>query len=124
MVGNLLDVLVALGSHNDNLCPASLAFLEVRHGFIVGGALGGYRDHGETRVDKRDGTVLHLPCRICLGVQVADLFELERALVRDGRAHAAPHEQRGVGVLTGERRLMDRLGLRIENPLDLLGRVA
>ena len=42
----------------------------------------------------------------------------------DGRTHAASHEQRRVGVLAGKRRLMDRLSLRIENPLDLLGRVA
>ena len=67
--------------------------------------------------------MLHLAGGICLGVQVADLLELERALVGDGGAHAAAHEQRRLGVLAQQGGLVHGFGLRIQNPLDLLGRI-
>ena len=50
-------------------------------------------DDGHVLVDERDGAVLHLPGRIALGVDVRDLFELERALERDREAGAAAQKQ-------------------------------
>ena len=67
--------------------------------------------------------MLHLAGGICLGVQVTDLLELERALVGDGGAHAAAHEQRRLRVLAQQGGLVHGLGLRVQNPLDLLGGV-
>ena len=67
--------------------------------------------------------MLHLTGGIGLGVQVTDLLELERTLVGDGGAHAAAHEQRGLCVLAQQGRLAHSLGLRVQNPLDLLGRI-
>ena len=67
--------------------------------------------------------MLHLAGSIRLGVQVADLLELERALVGDGGAHTAAHEQRRLRVLTQQGGLVHGLGLRVQNPLDLLGRI-
>ena len=78
-VGDLVDLLVALGGNDDDLGTARLALHEVRHGLVVGGTLGGHSDDREARVDQRDGAVLHLAGGVGLGVQVADLFELERA---------------------------------------------
>ena len=82
-----------------------------------------HRDDRETRIDQRDGAVLHLAGGICLGMQVADLLELKRALIRNGGAHAATHKQRGLRVLAHKRGLVHGLGLRIQDPLDLLGRI-
>ena len=67
--------------------------------------------------------MLHLTGGICLGMQVADLLELKRALVGNGGAHAATHEQRRLRVLAHKRGLVHGLGLRIQDPLDLLGRI-
>ena len=67
--------------------------------------------------------MLHLAGGICLGMQVADLLELKRALIRNGGAHAATHEQRGLRVLAHKRGLVHGLGLRIQDPLNLLGRI-
>ena len=77
---------------------------------------------GNPFVDQRDGAVLHLAGRIGLGVQVADLLELERALAADRRAHAAAHEQRAAArPRTPVGRLLDgRLALG-QDALDLLG---
>ena len=67
--------------------------------------------------------MLHLAGSIRLGMQVADLLELECALVGDGSAHTAPHEQRRLRVLAQQGGLVHGLGLRVQNPLDLLGRI-
>ena len=67
--------------------------------------------------------MLHLTGGVGLGVQVADLLELERTLVGNSGTHAATHEQRGLRVLAQQGGLMNGLGLGIQNPLDLLGRI-
>ena len=67
--------------------------------------------------------MLHLTGGVGLGVQVADLLELERTLVGNSGAHAATHEQCGLRVLAQQGGLMHGIGLRIQNPLDLLGRI-
>ena len=122
-VGDLVNFLVALGGNDDNLGTARLALHKVRHGLVVGGALGGHGDDGEARIDQCDGAVLHLAGGICLGVQVANLLELERALVGDGSAHTAAHKQCRLRVLAQQGGLVHGLGLRVQNPLDLLGRI-
>ena len=124
MVGDLLDLLVALGGHGDDHRAAGLALLQVAHRLVVHGALGGDGDNREALIDERDGAVLHLAGSVCLRVQVADLLELERTLVADGRAHAAAHEERRLRVFARERRLVDGHLLGVQDVLDLLGGVA
>ena len=67
--------------------------------------------------------MLHLAGGVGLGVQVADLLELERTLVGNSGTHAAAHEQRRLRILAQQGSLMNGLGLGIQNPLDLLGRI-
>ena len=80
-VGDLVDLLVALGGNDDDLGAARLALHKVRHRLVVGGTLGGHGDDREARVDQGNRAMLHLAGSICLGVQIADLLELERSLV-------------------------------------------
>ena len=55
-------------------------------------------------------------------MQVADFLELERALARDGSAHATPDEQRAGRINARPRRFLD--GRHIgKNPLYLFSRV-
>jgi len=44
-------------------------------------------------VNEGDGAVLHLAGGVAFGVNVGDLFQLERALERDGVLDPAPQEQ-------------------------------
>ena len=81
MVRDLANVLVPHRRHGDDARATCLALLEVAYGFVVRGALGGNSDDRETGVDQRDGPVLHLARRVRLRMQVADLLELEGALV-------------------------------------------
>lgn len=67
--------------------------------------------------------MLHLAGGVGLGVQVADLFELECALVGNSGTHTAAHEQRRLRVLAQQGGLVHGLGLRVQNPLNLLGRI-
>ena len=67
--------------------------------------------------------MLHLTGGVGLGVQVADLFELKRTLVGNSGTHATAHEQRRLRVLAQQGGLTNGLGLGIQNPLDLLGRI-
>ena len=122
MVGMVSNVFIPLGGDGHHHGAARLRLLQVRHQLVVHGALRGHRDDREALVDERDGAVLHLAGRIGLGVQVADLLELERALVADGGAHAAAHEQRARRVLARARRLIDGRGIG-QDALHLLGRV-
>ena len=73
-------------------------------------------DHRHVLVDQRDRPVLQLARRVALGVDVAQLLELERALERQriGGAAAEIEHVAGAGELVGdrlERRLeLERLG--------------
>ena len=80
----LLDFLVPFGGDSHHERATCLAFLNVGNHLVVRRALGGHHDHREPGVDQRDRAVLHLARCVGLGVEVADLFELERALVADG----------------------------------------
>ena len=122
MVGVLDYLLVALGGHGHDERPASAAFPDVRDDFAVDRRLRGDGYHGESLGQKRDRSVFHLACRVRLGMQVADLLQLQRALVRDGAAHPASDEESARGVFAGLRRLLYRRRVG-EDALDLLGSV-
>lgn len=123
MVSVLFDVLIALGCHGDDHRTAGLALLQVGNDLVVDRTLRRDGDDGESLVDECNRAVLHLAGGVCLGVQVADLFQLERTLVADGGTHAAPDEERVAGILARARRLLDG-GLALgKDALDLLGRV-
>ncbi len=66
--------------------------------------------------------MLHLAGSIGLGVDVADLLELERALHGDGHADPSAEEERAVGVLV---RLSARLEVveLLEDRLDDIGKL-
>ena len=80
------DVLVALGGDGHDHAPRAPS-LSCRFDTVLSytGLLRGDGDDGEALVDERDRAVLHLARRIGLGVQVADLLELERAFARRWR---------------------------------------
>ena len=82
---------------------------------------GGDGDQRHLGVEQRDGAVLQLAGRIALGVDVADLLELEGALERDrvADAPADEHEAARVDVAPGQPRGGSRRS--VERPLGLVG---
>ena len=66
--------------------------------------------------------MLHLAGRVRLGVQVADLLQLQGALLGDRGAHPAADEQRALRVHARVRGRLDVGGV-VQDALDLLGRV-
>ena len=98
------DVAVALDGDGDDAAGARGDLLNVAEGLLVledgggvGGVLGGDADDGEGLVDQRVGAVLHLTGGVALGVDVADLLELERAFEGDGVVDATAQEEEVVG---------------------------
>ena len=82
MIRGAGQVLVAVGPQADQDAAASLDLRDVVEGLLVDVILDRDRHDRHLLVDQRDRPVLHLARRIALGVDVADLFELERALER------------------------------------------
>ncbi len=66
--------------------------------------LGSDDDNGHFLVDKGDGAVFHLGCRVAFGMDIGDFFELEGAFEGDGIVVAAAQidEVFAVGEHLGE----------------------
>jgi len=95
---------VAGRGQRDDAAPARPHLLDVGEHlvpYLIARADG---DHGHVLVDQGNGSVLHLPCRIALRVDVGDLLQLQRALEGDGVVDAATEEQKvlRVHVLAGQ----------------------
>ena len=85
--------LVAVGGNGHADGAAGVDLLDVRHGLVVHAVCRDDGHHGEARLKKGDGPVLYLAGGIGLGVQVADLLELEGTLVGGGGVDAAAQEE-------------------------------
>ena len=77
-------------AEHDHLAAARRRLLQVRRRLLEQRPGRSDRDHRHRRIDQRDRPVLHLAGGIALGVDVADLLQLQRALQRDREAVAAP----------------------------------
>ena len=71
-----------------------------------------HEDAGRLSIHERDRTVLHLGGGVALGVDVADLLELQSPLERDREVKVAAQEQ-------GTSSRCDRLGGRLDQRLQL-----
>ena len=109
VVGVVLDVLVAVRRDRDHVRSARARLLDVGDDLVVDVRVGRDDDHGRVLVQQRDRAVLHLAGRICLGRDVGDLLQLERAFEADRQADVAPQveEERPVVVALGD--LLDRM---------------
>ena len=105
MLSEAREPVVALLDDRDDATVARPHFLDVGERLLVDGGAGRH-DHDRHRVvDQGDRSVLHLACGVALGVDVADLFELERPLERDRELGAAAEveERMGSRVFVGDR---------------------
>ena len=71
------DVLVAVCRDPYYSSTAGDAFLDIGYGLVVDMVGRHDRDDREAGLEKGDRAMLHLSCRIGLGVEVADLLELQ-----------------------------------------------
>ncbi len=88
-----LDRAVAVGDDVE-LAAARAHFLQVALELLEQRVVGRDRDDRHLRVDQRERAVLELARGIGLGVDVADLLQLQRAFERDRVVQAAAQEQR------------------------------
>ena len=94
VIREALDLRVALGRDGDDPGVAGPTLHHVRDELVVHRRAGRDGDQRTLGVEQRDRAVLHLTGGIALGVDVADLLELERTLERRrvGVAAADEHE--------------------------------
>ena len=104
------DARVGVGE-DEQLAAARAHFVQVALELLEQRVVGRDRDHRHLRGDERERAVLELARRVRLGVDVADLLQLERALERDRVVHAATEEER---VLLGRELLAPSDDLRLE----------
>ena len=105
------DGLVAVRGNRHAHGAARDDLLDVGDRLIVDAVLGDDGDHGEAGLEQGYGPVLHLAGGIGLGVEVADLLELERALEGRRRVDATTEEEGGVRTAEELRdRLLDAYG--------------
>ena len=104
LVGNLRDLRVAFGDYCDDMSATGLYLLHVGHYLLVLLVMCGYKENRHAVVDKGDRSVLHLCCRIALGMDIAYLLELQCALKshRIVPATSQIEEVGGIGVCAAD----------------------
>ena len=104
MIGFAADGFVPFGRQGDDHAAARLGLLHLADHLVVEVVFGDDGDDRHVFVDEGDGAVFHLPGRVAFGVDVADLFELERAFEGDGvvDATAEIEEVGGLEELVGQ----------------------
>ena len=129
------DVVIALGGHRDDVAAPGADLLDVGDHLLVLAVAGGDEDHRHAVVDQGDRAVLHLRRGHPLGVDVADLLELESPLEGDGVVVAPAEEEPvlafgvlggdGADLLTQPQHPLDGVGHRLqpgEQPGDVVDR--
>ena len=84
----------SLSANDEQLAAAGAHFLQVALELLEQRVVGRHRHHRHLGGDERQRAVLELARRVGLGVDVADLLELQRAFERDRVVQAAAEEER------------------------------
>ena len=96
---------------DDDAAAARLDLFHIAERFLVHRVLWEEDDNRHLLVDQGNRTVLHLPGRIALGMNIGQFLELERALKRDGIVDAPPEIQEVAGMAIFPGDLFNRFGL-------------
>ncbi|MNI61420.1 hypothetical protein D3C73_1166910 [compost metagenome] len=79
--------------NRQDVCAAGFYFLDVADGFLQNGFLGGQGNHRNAFFDQRQGAVLQFARSVSFGVNVGDLFQLQRAFLSNSVINAAANEE-------------------------------
>ena len=87
-----------LRGQRQHLGPPGLDLHHVAHGLIEKRRVGPQRDDQRSRLNEGNGAVLQLTGGVCLGVDIADLLELQRALQAHGVIQIPADEENGIMI--------------------------
>src|SRR5579875_3204590 len=106
LVGVLAHALVALRADRDHARSARAHLLHVGDQLAKHRRVRRHADHRRRLVKQRNRAMLHLARGVCVGCDVGDLLELQRALQRDRQPDIAPdvEEELLLPVALGDRR--------------------
>jgi hypothetical protein len=96
-MGSTRDVGVIGLVHRDHPGVAGPYLLDVPDHAIVRGVAWSERDHRNPVIHEGDGSMLHLPGRVAIGVNVRDLLQLESPFEGDRVVEAPTQVQHGLG---------------------------
>lgn len=105
IVDDLLQLAaVTLGADGDDGALPRFDFLDVGEVFLKHGVIRRDEDGGKLGGDEGDDTVLQLGARVACGVDVADLFHLQRSLQSNGVIELPPeeHHRLRMAILLGD----------------------
>ena len=114
MVDMFGDPLVALGGYGEDGTIAGADFVNAAHNLRVEDVLGHKGNDRGVGIDEGDGAVLELGGRQALGVDIADLFEFEGALVGERLQEPATDEEEAAVVRVMGRNARELLLVKFE----------
>src|SRR6185295_11121027 len=116
VIGDLSSFVIAFGYNRDHDAVPRLHLNHVRKSLLIAklrrrAVLVASADYNNRQVliDERVRTVLHFACGIAFGVNVGNLFELQRAFERDWIIDAAAEVEKIVRTMKLARELLDLL---------------
>ena len=78
-VCDIFHVVIAVCCKSEQLCTTALDFYHITDSLFIECRLCYYAEYHCTVLDQADRTVFQFPCRICLRVNIADLFQFQTA---------------------------------------------
>ena len=88
---------ITLSGHRDDRATAGFNFLQTPQVFVVHPVLSRDQHRRSARIDQGNHPVFEFSAGIALGMNIGDLFHLERPLQCDGKVGQAPQKKHGAG---------------------------
>lgn len=94
----IFRLILSVSGQTNQICAAALAFQHIADGLFVQFTLCQYADDECSLLNEADRAVLQLARNVCLGVDVADLFQLQAPFQANRIVNAATHEKHIVRI--------------------------
>ena len=92
-VRSILNIIIAVCRQSHQISATALTFYHVADGLFIQCRLGQTADHQCTIFNQGNRSMFQFTCRICLRVDLADLFHLQAAFHTDGIINATTNKE-------------------------------
>ena len=89
----ILGFILSVSSQPHQICATALALQHIADGLFIQFTLGQHTDDQRSPLDKADCAVLQLARSVCLGMDVADFFQLQASFQADCIVNATAHKE-------------------------------
>lgn len=79
----IFNLVLAISSQSHQIGPVALALQHIAYGLLIQLTLGQNTNHQCSMLNQTDGSMLQLTCCVCLGVDIANFFQLQATFHAD-----------------------------------------